>query len=78
MMITFEPMTILANLAMKLTVTPGVFLLDTRMPVTISVTARNLRKSTVPCCQCDTVQLILLTDYRTFGKCISSVFIKCI
>ena len=39
MMITFETMTMLANLAMKLTMTAGLFLIDTRMSVMIKVTA---------------------------------------
>ena len=39
MMTTFETMTMLANLATKLTVTAGVFVIDTWTPVMINVTA---------------------------------------
>ena len=38
MMMMFETMMMLANFAMKLTVTAGVFLIDTRTPVMIKVT----------------------------------------
>ena len=65
---TFEITTMSANLATKLTVAPGVFVIATRTPVTIKVTSRNREKSGVPRCQCNTVQHILLPDYRTFRK----------
>ena len=39
MMITFETKTVLVNFTMKLTVTAGLFLIDTCMPVMIKVTA---------------------------------------
>ena len=38
-MIMFETMTMLVNLATKLTVIAGLFLIDTHMPVMIKVTA---------------------------------------
>ena len=39
MMITFETVTMLVNLATKLTMTAGLFLVDTQTPVMITVTA---------------------------------------
>ena len=71
---TFETTTMLANLATKLTVT-GVFLIDTQTTVMIKVTAWNQRKSTVPCCQCNIVQLILHDDYH-FRKICNILFIN--
>ena len=47
-----ETMAMLANLAMKLTVTVGVFVIDTQMPAMMTVTAWAQIQSCVPCCQC--------------------------
>ena len=43
MMIMFETTTILANLPMKLAVTAGLFIIDTRTPMTITVTEEPYR-----------------------------------
>ena len=76
MMVMFKTTTTFANIAPKLIVTAQVFLINIQMPVMIKVRARKQRKSSIPCCQCNIVQLIVVAVYHTYRKHITSLFIK--
>ena len=64
MMISFETMTMLVNLIMKLTMTVGVFLINTRDDKTYSMKPEE-------------VLSVVIADNCTFQKYLTPLFIKC-
>ena len=56
----------------------GVCLIDIWVPVMMKLSLCIWRKSCLLCHQCNIVQLMLLANYHTFGKYVTSLFIICI
>ena len=67
-MMTFEITATLADLMVKLTMTAGVFLINTRAPMMTQHDIGGRAADCVVTCQCNQVQLILFADYCTFQK----------